>query len=94
MVRETRTFTPEEGVAKLTALPAERLNLHGRGRLAVGACADVIAFDPQRFGETGTTFEPSRLAVGMRHVIVNGVVTLRDGSLTGARGGAVLRRAG
>jgi hypothetical protein len=37
-------------------------------------------------------FEPNLLADGMKHVIVNGVRTLRDGSLTGERGGMVLRR--
>lgn len=91
MVRETATFTREEAIFKLSRLPAERMGLADRGRLEVGACADVVAFDPDTFGETGTTFEPNRLAVGMRHVIVNGVPTLRDGMPTGERAGAVLR---
>jgi N-acyl-D-aspartate/D-glutamate deacylase len=43
------------------------------------------------FGEKGTTFEPNQIAQNMHHVIVNGVVTLRNGELTGERGGAVLR---
>jgi len=37
-------------------------------------------------------FEPNVLAEGMRHVLVNGVQTLRDGKLTGDRAGMVLRR--
>jgi N-acyl-D-aspartate/D-glutamate deacylase len=57
-----------------------------------GARADVVVFDPAAFEEHGTTFEPNRLASGMRHVLVNGVHTLRDGRLTGERGGKVLRR--
>jgi N-acyl-D-amino-acid deacylase len=91
MVRETGTFTREEAIFKLSRLPAERIGLADRGRIEVGARADVVAFDPDRFGETGTTFEPNQLAVGMRHVIVNGVPTLRDGQPTGERAGAVLR---
>jgi N-acyl-D-amino-acid deacylase len=60
--------------------------------LRVGARADVAVFDPQRFGERGTTFEPNLLAEGMQHVLVNGVPTLRDGLPTGQRAGEVLRR--
>ena len=94
MARETGTFTPEEAVRKLAGLPAERLGLADRGVLRDGARADLAIFDPKTFGETGTTFEPNSVARGMRHVIVNGVVTLRDGRLTGERGGEVLRAAG
>ena len=94
MARETATFTPEEAVRKLAGLPAERLGLADRGVLREGARADLAIFDPETFGETGTTFEPNSVARGMRHVIVNGVVTLRDGRLTGERGGEVLRSTG
>ncbi len=91
MVRETETFSPAEGVRKLSGLPAERLGLSDRGRIRKGACADIAVFEAEAFGETGTTFEPNRISAGMRHVLVNGVVSLRDGQLTGARGGEVLR---
>jgi len=92
MVRETGRYSREEGIRKLSTMAAERLGLSDRGVLRPGARADIAVFDPETFGETGTTFEPSQTAVGMKHVLVNGVVTLRDGALTGARAGAVLRR--
>ena len=92
MVRELGVFTPEEGIRKLSALVAERFGLAGRGVIRQGACADLAIFDPATFGETGTTFEPSQTAKGMVHVLVNGVVSMRDGRLTPERGGAVLRR--
>jgi N-acyl-D-aspartate/D-glutamate deacylase len=92
MVREARALSPEEAVFKLTGLPAGTLGLRDRGVLRVGARADVSIFDPSEFGETATTFEPNQLAVGMRHVIVNGVHALCDGKLTGNRGGEVIRR--
>jgi N-acyl-D-aspartate/D-glutamate deacylase len=57
-----------------------------------GARADVAVFDPAAFAERGTVYEPNMLAAGMRHVLVNGVPTLRDGVLTGERAGLVLRR--
>src|SRR5580700_765240 len=92
MVRETKVLSPQEAVFKLTGLPAQTLGLSDRGVLRAGARADVAVFDPSNFGDTATTFEPNRLAVGMRHVIVNGVHALRAGALTANRGGAVIRR--
>jgi N-acyl-D-amino-acid deacylase len=94
MVRDKRTLTPAEAVRRMTAVPAERIGVHDRGVLRVGAFADLAIFDHEKFGEVGTTFEPNQLASGMRHVIVNGIPTLLDGALTGARQGTVLRRVG
>ena len=91
MVRETATFSPEEGIAKMTGLPAARLGLSERGVIRRGACADLAIFDAATFAETGTTFEPNQVATGMVHVVVNGVITMRDGVLTGERAGAALR---
>jgi N-acyl-D-aspartate/D-glutamate deacylase len=92
MVRDTRALRPEEAIFRLTGLPARTLNLRDRGVLRSGARADIAIFDPDRFEERATTFEPNQLASGMRHVIVNGVHSLRDGALTGERGGEVIRR--
>jgi N-acyl-D-aspartate/D-glutamate deacylase len=92
MVRDEGLLTPAQAVHKLTGQPAARLGLTGRGILEPGAFADVAVFDPMRFAERGTTFEPNQLADGVVHVVVNGVQTLRDGRETGERGGRVLRR--
>ncbi len=92
MVREKQALKPQEAVHRLTGLPASTLNLKDRGVLRPGARADIAVFDPDKFMELATTFEPNQLASGMRHVIVNGVHSLRDGVLTGERGGEVIRR--
>lgn len=92
MARERRLLSPGEAVHKLTGQPAAILGLTERGRIADGMRADLAIFDGEGFAEAGTTFEPNRLALGMRHVIVNGAVTLRDGQLTEQRGGEVVRR--
>ena len=92
MIRETGTFTPEEGIRKLTGQVAERFGILNRGVVRKGAFADLIIFDPQTFADRGTTFEPSQVAENMHHVIVNGVITVREGNLTGDRGGAILRK--
>jgi N-acyl-D-aspartate/D-glutamate deacylase len=92
MVRDEKLLSPAQAVHKLTGQPAARIGLSGRGVLAPGNFADVTVFDPARYEERGTTFEPNQLATGVVHVLVNGVHTLRDGEPTGERGGRVLRR--
>jgi N-acyl-D-aspartate/D-glutamate deacylase len=91
-VRQERSLTPAAAVHRLSGRPAERLGLTDRGVLVPGAAADVVVFDPDTLTERGTTYEPNQLATGVRHVVVNGAVTLRDGELTGERAGQVLRR--
>lgn len=91
-VRELGALTLEEAVRRLTGLPARRLRLRERGVVREGARADLAIFDPAAFAERGTLEAPNVPATGMAHVLVNGVVTLRDGAPSGARAGRVLRR--
>ena len=85
-------LTPQEAVRRLTSLPASRLGLADRGVVRKGAWADLAVFDPEVFAERGTVFEPNRTALGMVHVLVNGVPAFEGGRSTGRRGGRVLRR--
>lgn len=94
MVREHALLSPEEAVSRLTSVPARRLGLSDRGVIREGARADLVVFDPARYGERGTRLDPNRFAVGVRHVVVNGVLALTNGAPTGLRPGRVLRRAG
>ena len=91
MVQERRLLSAAQAVQRLTQTPARTLGLTDRGRIAPGFHADIVAFDADGFQSAATTFEPNQLARGMRHVWVNGVPALRDGELTGQRGGRVLR---
>jgi N-acyl-D-aspartate/D-glutamate deacylase len=52
-VRETGTFTLEEGVRRLTADPARKYRIPGRGRIAPGQWADLLLFEPAKVGITG-----------------------------------------
>ena len=70
------------------------MGITDRGVIKVGARADIAIFDATAFGERGTTFEPNQVATGMRHVLVNGKLTLKDGVRTAARAGTVLKRQG
>ncbi len=87
VVREWRALEPAEAIHRLTGRPAATLGLHDRGLLRKAARADVAVFEPGTFSE-----QPDRVAQGMRHVLVNGALTLTDGSPTGVRAGEVLRR--
>jgi N-acyl-D-amino-acid deacylase len=92
VAREERVLSPEQAIHRLTGMPAAIMGVRDRGVLREGARADIVVFDPERFGEKGTMFEPNQLATGMVHVFVNGQCAFADGALTGTRAGLVLRR--
>lgn len=93
-VRDESVITIEEAVRKLTSLPASNLKLKNRGRLEPGFFADIVVFDPAVIQDKATFAEPHQLAVGVEHVFVNGVHTLKDGEHTGAKAGRVVRGPG
>ncbi len=89
-VREEKLLPLEEAVRKLTSLPATNLGLDRRGLLREGYFADVVVFDPKTIADRATYEKPHQYAVGVRHVLVNGVPVLRDGEHTGAKPGRAL----
>ena len=93
-VRERRLLALEEAVRKMTAFPAARLGLADRGLLRPGLMADIAVFDPATIEDRSTFADPHHYAVGMRHVLVNGQVTVSQGAHTGVRAGRVLRGSG
>jgi N-acyl-D-amino-acid deacylase len=92
-VRDENVLTLEEAVRKMTSLPAWRMKDDSRGRLAEGLMADLAIFDADRIIDRATYEDPHQYAEGVVHVFVAGEPVLRDGELTGARPGRVLRRA-
>jgi dihydroorotase len=78
-VRERRVLTLMEALEKMTLLPARRLEaqapaLRRKGRLQVGADADVVVFDPEKVSDRATVEHPNRFAVGIDYVLVAGKV--------------------
>ena len=61
----------------------EHVGMVDRGLLAPGMAADVTVFDPAAVIDHATYDDPARPSVGIRYVIVNGHVALRDGKATG-----------
>jgi N-acyl-D-aspartate/D-glutamate deacylase len=92
-VRERRALSLQEGVRRLTQLPAQRLGLTDRGLIREGVWADLAVFDADSIGERGTLQSPNQYATGVEHVLVNGRCALRDGAFTDDRAGVVIRRA-
>ncbi|MEA2673325.1 MAG: N-acyl-D-amino-acid deacylase [Chloroflexota bacterium] len=91
-VRDEALLSLEQAVAKMTSMPAARLGLRDRGRIADGLVADLVVFDPATVGANATYDEPRRFSGGIDHVIVNGTLVVEDGAHTGALPGRALRR--
>ncbi|HUP21229.1 MAG TPA: D-aminoacylase [Gemmatimonadota bacterium] len=90
--REMGVFPLEEAVRRMTSLPAARAGIAERGRVEAGHFADLVVFHPDEVCDRATFEAPKQLAVGIRHVLVNGVPVLEDGAPTGALPGRALRR--
>jgi N-acyl-D-amino-acid deacylase len=90
-VRDKRLMSLESAVHKATMLPAKTFGIHNRGVLKRGACADLVVFDPDKINDRATFSEPFMKPDGIKHVIVNGVLALKDGELTGKRSGRILK---
>jgi N-acyl-D-amino-acid deacylase len=90
--RDEHLFTLEEAVRKMTSLAASRAGFKDRGLLRKGMKADVVVFDPKTIRDVSTYEDPHHYSEGIGDVVVNGGVVLRDGAMTGALPGRVLRR--
>lgn len=88
--RERKVLPLEAAIHKMTGMPAARLKLAGRGTIAPGAFADLVAFDPTRVADRATFERPHQYPIGIPHVMVNGAWVIRDGEHTGAQPGKVL----
>lgn len=93
-VRDVRLFTLEEAVRKMTSLAASRAGLRDRGILRPGMKADVVVFDPKTIADVSTYEDPHHFSVGIADVVVNGTPVLRDGRMTAALPGRVLKGSG
>ena len=93
-VRDQKLVSLEEGIRKLTSLPAETFRLEGRGRIEVGAFADLVIFSLDEIESPASFQKPHQFSKGFDDILVNGVAVVRSGELTGKRGGGPLRFAG
>jgi N-acyl-D-amino-acid deacylase len=89
-VRDEKVIPLSEAIRRLSLLPATNLGLDRRGSLREGYYADVVVFDPATIADRATFEAPHQYAVGVKHVLVNGVPVLRDGEPTGSFSGRAL----
>lgn len=89
-VRDEQLVPLPEAVRRMTSFAATQMGIRERGELRPGWHADVVVFDPARVRDRATFDRPRQYPEGVDVVIVNGVITVRDGALTGRRGGRAL----
>jgi N-acyl-D-aspartate/D-glutamate deacylase len=85
-VREEKALDLMTALKKMTLMPAQRLEKRApmfkdKGRIRVGADADVTVFDADRVIDKATYEEPLRYSEGIQFVLVNGVPVVKDGQL-------------
>ncbi|MGB9663830.1 MAG: N-acyl-D-amino-acid deacylase family protein [Ignavibacteria bacterium] len=90
-VRERKICSLEEMIKKMTSMPADKLGLNERGRIAENKIADVVIFDFNKIQDKATFTEPHQYPDGIPYVIVNGQLVISNYDHTGAMPGKVLR---
>jgi N-acyl-D-aspartate/D-glutamate deacylase len=85
-VRVEGYLTLMDALRKVTIMPAQRVekaapSMRQRGRLSVGAFADITVFDPNTLIDRATYREPARYSEGVHYVLVNGTLVVDDGEL-------------
>lgn len=90
-VREAQLFPLEQAVYKMTGLPAQILGLRDRGRIAEGAIADLVLFDPATVADAASYEDPTRPPIGIHHVFVGGELAVEHGTPVRLDLGRVIR---
>src|SRR5690606_11584731 len=93
-VRDEQLISLQEGIRRLTSLPAGNLRIEGRGPLQAGHFADVGVLELDARKDNATDEHPHVYSSGVVHVFVNGEQVLEDGEHTGATPGRVVRGPG
>ena len=92
-VREQHALSLMDAVRKMSLMPADRLGMKNKGRIEVGADADITVFDPARVIDRATFEKPAQYSDGIPYVLVQGTLVVKDGALQeGVAPGQAVRR--
>jgi N-acyl-D-amino-acid deacylase len=86
-----KIISPERAIRSASGLPADILQLPGRGYLKAGYFADVVVLDPKTFRDVATFERPHQNSTGVRHLFVNGREVIAAGRCNDTLAGRVLR---
>lgn len=89
---EDKIVRLNDAIRSMTSLPAEKFKLRGRGQIAVGCYADIAIFDLKKIKDKATFIQPEQYAEGVEYLVVNGIVSINKGEITGKKGGRALKR--
>ncbi|HEX8302595.1 N-acyl-D-amino-acid deacylase family protein [Sphingomonas sp.] len=89
-VKAEHVLSLRQFIYRSSTLTADTFGLKGRGRLTEGAFADVVVFDPKTYAAQATYEQAKLPASGVRTVVVNGVVAVSNGEMTGKAAGRAL----
>jgi dihydroorotase len=83
-VRQEKVLSLMDALRKMTLMPAQRLEKHApvfrdKGRIRIGADADITVFDPDKVIDKATYEEPRQYSEGIHFVFVNGTLVVKDG---------------
>jgi len=89
--RKEKIFNLPEVIRKITSMPAEKAGLKNRGKIKESYCADITIFDYQTIIDTATFVEPHNYPEGIKYVLVNGKIVIKNGDHTGKFPGKILK---
>lgn len=91
-VREENLLSLQQAIYKMTGMPAEKLGLRDRGRIAEGMKADVLVLDMSRIHDNADYQNYNACSDGIDYVLINGHIAVDDGQFHPICVGRVLRR--
>jgi N-acyl-D-aspartate/D-glutamate deacylase len=80
-VRDEHALSLMDAIRKMSLMPAQRLGLANKGRIRVGADADITVFDPDRIIDRATFDKPAQYSEGIPYVLVGGTLVVKDGQI-------------